>query len=95
LAINININLARWIYRILQKEEELILAKGILTINTEECKGCGICVTVCPKKLLILDESYINVKGINPCKITDADECIACASCAIMCPDAVIKVEKE
>lgn len=71
------------------------MTKGILTFNSEECKGCGVCIEVCPKKLLVEDTYYINIKGVNPAMIANPEECIACANCAIMCPDAVIKVEKE
>lgn len=71
------------------------MAKGILTFKREECKGCGLCIDVCPKKLLGEDMSYINVKGVHPAMINDPEACIGCGNCAIMCPDAVIKVEKE
>ena len=28
-----------------------------LTFKTDKCKGCGLCVDVCPKKVLILSPS--------------------------------------
>ena len=64
-----------------------------LTYDIERCKGCGLCVNVCPKKLLALS-GHINTKGYHPVEITDQAACIGCAFCALMCPDAVIKVEK-
>ena len=36
-----------------------------LLINMEECKGCGICVSVCPKKVLEISEE-LNTKGYYP-----------------------------
>ena len=30
-------------------------ARGKVTIDTEECKGCGVCVDACPPKCLVLD----------------------------------------
>ena len=65
-----------------------------ITIDKNACKGCGLCVTVCPKGILILSESELNDKGYSPVEITDMDACTACASCAKMCPDVVFTVEK-
>lgn len=65
-----------------------------VTFKTELCKGCGLCVTACPKKIIVLDKSILNAKGYHPATITEADKCIACAFCATMCPDVVIKVER-
>ena len=65
-----------------------------VTFNKELCKGCGLCVNACPKKIVKLDDS-INAKGYHPACVTDQSQCIGCAFCATMCPDCVITVEKE
>lgn len=65
-----------------------------VTINQDRCKGCGLCVEACPKKILVIDENTVNAKGYSPAAITDQSKCIACAFCARMCPDCVITVEK-
>ena len=65
-----------------------------LTFNTDNCKGCGLCVDACPKKILRLAVEKINKKGHHPAEIVDQSACIACASCALMCPDVIITVEK-
>ena len=62
-------------------------------IEENSCKGCGLCVSVCPKKLLKLDLSRVNAKGYNPAVFTD-DKCSSCAFCAAICPDMVISVNK-
>ena len=64
-----------------------------ITINTEMCKGCGLCADACPKKIIEFASS-INKKGHHPVRVIDEAKCIACAFCATMCPDCVIKVEK-
>ena len=64
-----------------------------VTFDVNRCKGCGLCVLACPKKLISLSQE-INAKGYNPAMMTDQNSCIACAFCATMCPDAVITVEK-
>lgn len=66
-----------------------------VTFKTDLCKGCGLCVDVCPKKIIELEKGEINAKGHHPARITDQSKCIACAFCAMMCPDCIIKVEKE
>ncbi len=65
-----------------------------VTFNKDICKGCGLCVSACPKKIIQLDQSTINKKGHYPVGITDQSKCIGCAFCATMCPDCVITVER-
>ena len=65
-----------------------------VTINSDRCKGCGLCVAACPKKILVIDENTVNSKGYSPAAMTDQSKCIACAFCARMCPDCVITLEK-
>lgn len=65
-----------------------------LTFRTDECKGCGLCVEACPKKILQLSVETINKKGHHPAECIDEAACIACTSCATMCPDCIITIEK-
>ena len=65
-----------------------------VTFREDLCKGCGLCVSACPRKILEIAKDQINRKGHNPARITDQSKCIACAFCATMCPDCVITVEK-
>lgn len=64
-----------------------------VTFRTDRCKGCGLCVQVCPKKIIQFADT-LNEKGFKPAQVVEMDQCIGCASCAIMCPDCVIEVEK-
>lgn len=68
---------------------------NIVTIDEKVCKGCGLCVAACPKKIMELDRGRLNAKGYNPVFVASPEVCIACAMCATMCPDSAIKVEKE
>lgn len=67
----------------------------MLKIHEEKCKGCGLCVSVCPKKILTLETARVNTKGYNPVICVDQGACISCAFCAAICPDVVITVSKE
>ena len=71
------------------------VAKYNVQFNVDRCKGCEICVSVCPKKILKLSTSEVNAKGYHPASIIDMDSCIGCASCATMCPDCVISIYAE
>ena len=66
-----------------------------LTIDENRCKGCGLCVRACPKKLLELAKQKLNENWDHPEQLSAPYACVACASCARTCPDAVITIEKE
>ena len=59
--------------------------KGIsrIEIRMDWCKGCGICVAFCPKKVLAMDE---NEKAV----VERPDECDQCGLCELYCPDMAI-----
>lgn len=65
-----------------------------VTFRAERCKGCALCTTVCPKKIVVMDKETINEKGFHPATVIEQEKCIGCAMCATMCPDCVIKVER-
>lgn len=64
-----------------------------LTIAIQRCKGCGLCVSVCPHGVLALDIGVVNPLGYHPVRLTDATACTSCALCARICPDAVFTVD--
>lgn len=68
------------------------MAKGIVEFEDALCKGCSLCVSVCPTHILELDTHRMNQKGYNLITNIHPDKCIGCAFCAFMCPDSVIKV---
>ena len=71
------------------------MSKFKVTFRAEKCKGCELCVSVCPKKIIAIHEKETNLKGYHPAGLTDPDLCIGCASCALMCPDGVIQIYSE
>ena len=62
-----------------------------LEFNKDKCKGCELCIDVCPKKILALDAA-VNAKGYRPAGVANQAECIGCQSCAMMCPDLCITI---
>ncbi|MCL2513422.1 MAG: 4Fe-4S binding protein [Oscillospiraceae bacterium] len=64
-----------------------------IKIDENFCKGCGLCVTVCPKKIIEIMNGKLNLKGYNPAGVTDAEKCTGCASCAMICPDCAITID--
>ncbi len=67
---------------------------GRITVLEDKCKGCGLCVEFCPKRIIKLSQTQINKKGYHPAELIDDTKCIGCAACATMCPDVAIIVER-
>lgn len=65
-------------------------SQGIIVIDSQRCKGCGLCIWVCPKDHIRLSETE-DVRGI---RIACSNEkgCTGCTFCALVCPDLAIKV---
>jgi len=66
-----------------------------IKINNALCKGCALCIDVCPKDVIKINTGVLNNKGYNPAVVDSPDNCISCAMCAKMCPDSAISVYKE
>ncbi|WP_408956332.1 ferredoxin family protein [Natroniella sp. ANB-PHB2] len=62
--------------------------------DQDRCKGCELCINVCPKEIVVIDEQ-INIKGFYPATVKEEEKCIACGFCASICPDVVIEVYKD
>jgi len=64
-----------------------------MTVNPFYCKGCGLCVATCPKKIIKFSVK-INAKGYNYAEVEDQASCIACKLCYQTCPEVAITIEK-
>jgi 2-oxoglutarate ferredoxin oxidoreductase subunit delta len=62
-----------------------------VAFDEERCKGCEICVSVCPRGILYMADRR-NDRGYRPAAVRDMERCTGCAVCAQMCPDLAIEV---
>jgi len=62
-----------------------------VSIDRERCKGCELCIPVCPRHLLIMTTA-LNRKGYHVSEAAHAEECLGCLKCAQMCPEAAIEI---
>ncbi|MBQ7747270.1 MAG: 4Fe-4S dicluster domain-containing protein [Spirochaetia bacterium] len=66
---------------------------GKPVISSQRCKGCGLCIGACPKKILEMSKET-NKQGVHYPVCKDESQCIACTFCATMCPDIAIEIIK-
>lgn len=62
-----------------------------IVIDITHCKGCGLCVTFCPKGAIRMS-GEISRRGVNPAEVVDEDACSGCLNCTVVCPDAAIEI---
>ena len=60
-------------------------------IESRRCKSCGLCVAVCPKKVLEIG-SELNEQGYNYVVQARPEDCIKCNLCGVVCPDIALGV---
>jgi len=63
-------------------------------IDKEWCKGCGLCVHVCPKGGLQTAKK-LNEKGYFPAEKCKTVRCTGCGMCMLVCPDMAIQLEDD
>ena len=54
-------------------------------VNLTRCKGCGLCIAFCPKKVF---EANFEGKSI----VKNPGACVGCMSCDYRCPDFAIRL---
>jgi len=55
-----------------------------MTIRENGCRGCRMCLDVCPTECFAFDED--NEKAV----VAKVENCIGCLSCAYICPSQAI-----
>ncbi len=62
-----------------------------LIVNELWCKGCRICVDLCPQHVLEMVEAPERWEG-TVVKVAKMDSCNGCGICEVECPDFAISV---
>lgn len=69
--------------------------RGTIIVDEDRCKGCALCVSVCPKGVIEMAD-YFTPRGYRPATLVDPEgACTGCILCAVICPDAAITVFRE
>jgi 2-oxoglutarate ferredoxin oxidoreductase subunit delta len=73
------------------------LATGMIEIDSELCKECKLCISVCPHHLLessdrMNQKGYYSAIFIEKHLKKEGRKCTGCGLCAIICPEIAIEV---
>jgi NAD-dependent dihydropyrimidine dehydrogenase PreA subunit len=55
-----------------------------MTINEKACRGCRLCLEICPTECFSFDD------GSQKASVAIVENCIGCLSCAYLCPSGAI-----
>lgn len=64
-----------------------------IKIKQQYCKGCMLCIPLCPNKALVVSK-VLNNYGIHPVVFKENGTCNGCKGCALICPDVAIEILK-
>lgn len=67
---------------------QMIYLKDVVTLGMqpEKCVGCGMCLLVCPRAVLSLNNGTALIQN--------RDACIECGACSMNCPAKAITVRR-
>ncbi|MGN0601049.1 MAG: ATP-binding protein [Oscillospiraceae bacterium] len=61
----------------MRKQSNMKISKSKAFIDKQKCIGCGACISVCPKKAIIMKPGWY-------CFIHE-DKCVGCGKCVSIC----------
>ena len=64
-----------------------------INVNQEFCKGCGLCIEMCPKDVLSPSKN-LSKRGVYYPVAIDLEACTVCRLCEIYCGDFAIAAER-
>ena len=65
--------------------------KGAIVVDTEKCKGCEVCIPVCPEDVIGMTKE-VNRKGYHYAYMKNPEACTGCTNGGIVWPDRAISV---
>ncbi|MFN2274811.1 MAG: ferredoxin family protein [Anaerolineales bacterium] len=75
---------------------EMAVPHGQVYLIPSRCKGCNLCIELCPRSVL-QSSSNTNEKGYHLPEIAPGkeDDCVHCEFCTMVCPEfAIFTLEK-
>lgn len=60
-----------------------------IDITERWCKGCGICVELCPTKV------FTSAPATGKVILSAPEQCTGCGLCELYCPDYAISLERS
>jgi 4Fe-4S ferredoxin len=76
-------------------ERKTFVRRHVLTVDANQCVGCGICVAICPKESpkrsspITQDGRLLQKPQID----FEEDNCVFCGECVDLCPTNAIRLE--
>ena len=67
----------------------IVRSHGTVTIATERCKGCELCIPACPPAVLRMSGQR-NALGFRYPLLSPG--CTGCSACLLVCPDFCFEV---
>ena len=66
-----------------------VKTRGTITVATERCRGCELCIPACPPQVLSMSDD-VNEIGFRYPELRPG--CTGCNACLLVCPDFVCEV---
>ncbi|HDM67066.1 MAG TPA: 4Fe-4S dicluster domain-containing protein [Thermoplasmatales archaeon] len=66
----------------------------MILVDENLCKGCNICIYICPTRVLE-SSNKLNKMGYIPPFPAREDKCVRCRLCELICPDLAIRLVEE
>ncbi len=63
-----------------------------IDIDASDCKGCGVCVDICPREVFELGEKSEDNHSKEISKPIEEEACIMCLACLEACDDDCISL---
>ena len=65
-------------------------------IDSEQCDGCELCLSFCPKDLIEISEDKFNSRMLHYAIVVKQEECAGCRQCERLCPTVSLYIlEKD
>ena len=66
----------------------------MIIIDASYCKGCGICVHFCARKVLEMSDE-VSILGYCVPRVVDEGKCNKCRQCELYCPDFAVFIVED